>query len=85
MYNRGPRDHDLVHLSERHIEESTIAQVRHLGVEKDRPAPRRLGHDAGAQRPNPHHTIRCRLHFDAAGVLLRPGRAPEVDYYPDAF
>jgi len=28
---------------------------------------------------------RCRLRFDAAGVLLRPGRAPEVDYYPDAF
>ncbi len=39
---------------------------------------------AGWVKANPAHR-RCKMRFDAAGVLLQRGQDPIVDYYPDAF
>ena len=39
---------------------------------------------AGWVKANPAHR-RCKRRFDAAGVLLKRGAEPVVDYYPDAF
>ena len=39
---------------------------------------------AGWLEENPAHRG-CKMRFDAAGVLLKRGEDPVVDYYPDAF
>lgn len=38
----------------------------------------------GWVKANPAHR-RCKRRFDAAGVLLKRGEDPVIDYYPDAF
>ena len=51
----------------------------------DRAKQQRIRHAAaGWVKANPDHR-RCKIRFDAAGVLLKRGREPVVDYYPDAF